>query len=150
MTDMSTSAPQARYGSRRSRGVSGKFVVIGVVVLVIAVGVYVAAQYRNSTAADVNGTAAGWTRPDGGDSLRLTLDITRDDPSQPGYCVVTALDYGKNEVGRREAVVASGGDSTTRLIIDIPTHGEPVAGQVYGCSSVLPSYLPDRTTESVA
>lgn len=73
----------------------------------------------------------------------MTVDITRDDSDKPALCIITALDESTAEVGRREAVVAAGGSDTTRLVVDVPTHTNAVAGDVYGCSTVFPSYLDD-------
>jgi hypothetical protein len=136
---------KASYGNSRSSGVSGKIIVIGVVVVLVAAGIFIWSQWRDSSDADVSGTAAGFEAASDS-SIQMKLDITRDDTSAPAYCVVTAMNYDKAEVGRREAVVAGGGSGTTRLIVDIPTHERAVAADVYGCSSVFPSYLDDHTT----
>lgn len=139
---------KATYGSSRQQGVSGKFIVIGIVILLIAVGVYVFSQFRNSTSADATGDAAGHELV-GDDTLRMTVDITRDDTDKPAYCIVTALDQSRAEIGRREAVVAAGGTSSTRLVVDIPTTGRPVAPDVYGCSTVFPDYLDSEHSSGV-
>lgn len=134
---------KATYGSARSDGVSGKIIVIGIVIFTVAVGIYVFSQWNNSTSSDTSGTIAGYEAVEGEDALRLTVDITRDDSDQPALCIITALDESTAEVGRREAVVAAGGSDTTRLVVDVPTHTNAVAGDVYGCSTVFPSYLDD-------
>lgn len=135
---------RATYGSSRQQGVSGKFIVIALVVVLVAVGVYVFSQFRNSSSADATATAAGHEVM--GDTLRMTVDITRDDTDRPAHCIVTALDETHGEIGRREAVVAAGGSETTRLVVDIPTNSTPVAPDVYGCSATFPSYLDDSQT----
>jgi hypothetical protein len=140
---------KATYGSARNQGVSGKVIVIGIVIFIIAVGAYVFSQFRNSTSGDVSGELAGYESVEGeGDeeALRMNVDITRDDTDKAGVCIVTVLDDSKAEVGRREAVVAAGGSETTRVVVDVPTHTTGVAGEVYGCSSKFPSYLDDNTT----
>ncbi|MDN5683569.1 DUF4307 domain-containing protein [Corynebacterium glyciniphilum] len=136
---------KATYGSSRQQGVSGKFIVIGIVIVLVAVGVYVFSQFRNSTSGDASGTATGHEVVDGS-TLRMNLDITRDDVDKPAYCIVTALDESHAEIGRREAVVAAGGSESTRLTVDIPTNSSPVAPDVYGCSTVFPDYLDDTRT----
>lgn len=140
---------KATYGSSRQQGVSGKFIVIGIVILVIVIGVYVFSQFRDSTTADTTGTAAGHEAV-GDSTMRMSLDITRDDPERAGYCIVTALDESLTEIGRREAVISPGGSENTRLVVDIPTIGSPVAADVYGCSSVFPAYLDQDRTSGVA
>ncbi|MDN6281411.1 MAG: DUF4307 domain-containing protein [Corynebacterium sp.] len=134
---------KATYGSARSDGVSGKIIVIGIVIFTVAVGIYVFSQWNNSTSSDTSGTIAGYEAVEGEDALRLTVDITRDDSDKPALCIITALDESTAEVGRREAVVAAGGSDTTRLVVDVPTHTNAAAGDVYGCSTVFPSYLDD-------
>jgi len=76
----------------------------------------------------------------------MSLDVTRDDAAQPAYCIVTAMNYDKTEVGRREAILAAGGDATQRLTVKIPTREQAVAADVYGCSTIFPSYLDDSTS----
>lgn len=134
---------KATYGSAHSDGVSGKIIVIGIVVFAVAIGLYMYSQYSNSSSGDVSGTIAGYEEGEDSDHLRMTVDVTRDDTDEPAHCIVTALDGSKAEVGRREVVVAAGGDESTRLVVDIPTHTKGVAGEVYGCSTVFPSYLDD-------
>lgn len=136
---------KASYGNSRSSGVSGKIIVIGVIVVLVAAGIFIWSQWRNSSDADVSGTAAGF-EVTSDDRIQMNLDITRDDADKPAYCVVTAMNYDKAEVGRREAVVAGGGSDTTRLTVAIPTHERAVAADVYGCSTVFPSYLDDHTS----
>ena len=147
MDAMSGQQNKASYGSRRETdtGVSGKFIVIGVVAMLIVAALFIVNQWRNSSDADVSGTAAGYY-DNTDDSIMMTLDITRDDASEPAYCIVTAKDFDKAEVGRREAVLAAGGDKTGRLTVKIPTSTQAVAADVYGCSTVFPSYLDDSTT----
>lgn len=146
--ELMSAQSKASYGSRDSRtgsGVSGKFIVIGIVAVLIAAGVFIWNQWRNSTDADVSATVAGFS-DNTDESIMMTLDITRDDASMPAYCIVTALDYDKAEVGRREAVLAAGGDATGRLSVKIHTRAKAVAANVYGCSTVFPSYLDDSTS----
>ncbi len=136
---------KASYGNSRSSGVSGKVIVIGVIVVLVAAGIFIWSQWRDSSDADVSGTVTGF-ETDSDDSIQMKLDITRDDTDRPAYCIVTAMNYDKAEVGRREAVVAAGGSETTRLAVSIPTHERAVATDVYGCSTVFPSYLDDHTS----
>lgn len=140
---------KASYGSRRESesGVSGKFIVIGAVLLLIVAGVFIYNQWRNSTSADVSGTITGFS-DNTDNSIRMTIDISRDDSSKPAYCIVTALNYNKDEVGRREVVLAADGTSIGRLNVKVPTREQAVATDVYGCSSIFPSYLDaDTSTE---
>jgi len=146
---MDAMSPQnkASYGAsdQNTRGVSGKFLVIGIVGVLIVAGVFIWSQWRNSSDADVTASVAGFSDNED-DSIMMNLDVTRDDTSKPAYCIVTAMNFDKAEVGRREAVVAADGDENTRLQIKVPTREQAVATDLYGCSSVFPSYLDDSTT----
>lgn len=82
-------------------------------------------------------------------TLRVWADVTRTRPNEAAYCIVQAFDYDKAEVGRREIPIAADGQESIRVSVDIPTNARAVAGGVYGCSSLIPSYLdvenPDYT-----
>lgn len=143
--DAMSAQSKASYGSVRESGVSGKFIVIGIVAMLAVAGFFIYNQWNNSTDADVTGSASGFYE-NTDDSIRLNLDITRTDASKPAYCIVTALNFDKAEVGRREAVIAAGGDATSRVFVKIPTREQAVAASVYGCSTVFPSYLDDSVT----
>lgn len=142
-----SSQNKASYGARdqNSRGVSGKFLVIGIVAVLIAAGVFMWSQWRNSSDADVTASVAGFS-DNTDDSIMMNLDVTRDRTDEPAYCIVTAMNYDKTEVGRREVVVAAGGSDVTRLRIKVPTREQAVATDVYGCSTVFPSYLDAGTS----
>ena len=137
MTDQDSQSPtsqtieEQRYGSSRSASISGKVIIIGVVLVLVISGLYMWNQWRNESSPDVSISSAGFDRPN--DSLlNFTVDVTRDDASRAAYCIVTALDYDKNEVGRREFVIPSG--------------GRAVAGKEYGCSTEIPGYLDNSDT----
>ena len=119
---------KASYGAsdQNTRGVSGKFLVIGIVGVLIVAGVFIWSQWRNSSDADVTASVAGFSDNED-DSIMMNLDVTRDDTSKPAYCIVTAMNFDKAEVGRREAVVAAGGNENTRLQIKVPTREQAVA-----------------------
>ena len=151
MTDQDSQSPtsqtieEQRYGSSRSASISGQVIVIGVVLVLVISGLYMWNQWRNESSPDVSISSAGFDRPN--DSLlNFTVDVTRDDASRAAYCIVTALDYDKNEVGRREFVIPAGGDKTERFKVAIPTRARAVAGKEYGCSTEIPGYLDNSDT----
>lgn len=141
MSESSTqpSARPDRYGSPGAV-LSGRLLVVGIVLLIVVCGFYIYRQYTTSTTADVTLSTAGFTRPSD-NQLDVTVDVTRDDPATPAYCIVQALNYDKTEVGRREFVIPAGEAKTTRLVVSVPTTEVAVAGLPYGCSSSIPSYL---------
>ena len=146
MTDQDPQSPtsrtieEQRYGSSRSTSISGKVIVIGVALVLVISGLYMWNQWRNESSPDVSISSAGFDRPN------FTVDVTRDDASRAAYCIVTALDYDKNEVGRREFVIPAGGDKTERFKVAIPTRARAVAGKEYGCSTEIPGYLDGSDT----
>lgn len=132
--------PSARYGKRRNGTFTGKVLAVVFAALLIAVVVYMVAMFRNQTAVDVEAVETGGEVLSD-DAIRTNVDITRDDPEQPAYCIVYALDYDKNEVGRREVVLPAGGETTERYSITMPTRERAYAAEIYGCSSVIPPHL---------
>lgn len=129
-----------RYGNSKVTLVSSRLLIVGIVLMVMVCGFYIWRQYSNSTAADVTISSAGWEKVSD-NQLNFTVDVTRDDTSKPAYCIVYALDYDKNEVGRREFVIAADAAATQRYTVPVPTREAAVAGMTYGCSSTIPSYL---------
>src|SRR5699024_7370499 len=97
-------ALKARYGAERNRPFAGKVLVIALVVLIAGAMAYAVNQFMNAsigvvTAIESGGSVVSHNR------LNKRDDVTREDPSKPAYCVVTAMNYDKNEVGRREFYV---------------------------------------------
>lgn len=133
-------ALKARYGAERNRPFAGKVLVIALVVLIAGAMAYAVNQFMNASSADVTAVESGGSV--GSDNrLNMRVDVTREDPSQPAYCIVTAMDYDKNEVGRREFYIPAGGPETSRHSVDINTRVQGYAGKIYGCSSIIPSHL---------
>jgi hypothetical protein len=74
------------------------------------------------------------------DSMEITIDVTRDDPSRPGVCIVRVMDVTGAESGRKEILVPAGG-GVRRLSTVIRSIGRPVTADVFGCSYGVPPYL---------
>lgn len=144
---MSTPAagrPEARYGSPRSpkapSGLSGKIIAIVSVIVLIAFILVFARFIMNRDDRSVTVEMISHERIDD-QTMRLWVDVTRDNVDDPSYCIVTSLNYGMAEVGRRELLIEPGGDQIQRFEVDIPSRDLPVSGGVYGCSTEIPSYL---------
>ncbi|MEJ5927516.1 DUF4307 domain-containing protein [Corynebacterium sp. H128] len=135
-----TSRPSANYGDTQRRGVVGPIIAIGAVLFVIALGVVVFQYYQKVSAVTVSATTAGYERTDD-NVLKVNVDVTRKNTDIPTYCIITAMNYDKAEVGRREIVIPPGGDSAARYPVEIPSRDVPVAAKVYGCSEKLPAHL---------
>ncbi|BAU95370.1 hypothetical protein N24_1108 [Corynebacterium suranareeae] len=137
--------PAGRYNARRpeaaaSKNISGKIIAVIGVLLVIAIVIVGANYLKNRDARTVTGQMGAFERIDD-DTFRFEVDVTRDDPSQVAYCIVTAKDYAHAEVGRREVLVEPSEHSTVRISTLIPTREPAVSGGVYGCSTVIPSHM---------
>ena len=141
-TPTPTSSPSARYNAAPGKGsaIVGKLITVGAVGFVVLAGIVIYQYYQKVTSATVSATTTGFSRIDDR-TLTVSVDVTRDNVEIPSYCIITALNYGKAEVGRREFLIEPGGDRTKRFSVDIPTRDVAVAGTVYGCSDNPPSYL---------
>ena len=135
---------EKRYNRQREdNNFAGKVIVIGAILFLIA-GAYVFWQYSQYQMKDqVTGERISYSRLED-NTLRLTFDSVRDNPALPSYCIVLSWDYNRAELGRREILIPPGGEKRTRHVVDIPSRGIPVFGEVYGCSTVIPSYLTEE------
>ncbi|AKK02746.1 DUF4307 domain-containing protein [Corynebacterium epidermidicanis] len=135
-----TTRPRAQYEAPQRRGVTGPIVAIGAIIFLIAAGVVVYQYYQKVTSITVSATTANFVRVDDR-TLNVEVDVNRDDVDVASYCIVTAMNYDKAEIGRREFVIEPGGNKVQRFKVDIPTRDLPVAAKVYGCATEMPSYL---------
>lgn len=134
-----------RYGDTR-KVPTGKLLIIGLAIAIIAGLTYTFVQYSRVTEPDVSASAAGWDRAEGereDDVFIFTLDVTRSDPSQEAYCIIFAMAYDYGEVGRRDVVIPPSEELTVRVDVPIHTRDVAVAGDVYGCSTDIPPMLSD-------
>lgn len=136
--------PQSRYGAARPAqgrgGLSGKIIAVLMVALLIAFVIVVARYLSTRDDPTVKASMTNFERMDDA-TMHLDIDVTRSQPDVPSYCIVTAMNYDKAEVGRREVLVPPGGPETQRLGVEIPTRDRAVSGSVYGCSTQIPSYM---------
>jgi hypothetical protein len=133
--------PDARYGRQRlSRG-KRRWIAIGLGVLVLAAGVAIAmiASTRLGTG-KVKGELGGYHLVDD-ETVQVTITVTREDPSRPAVCIVRARSIDGSETGRREVLVVPSTRKTVQVTTVVKTSKPPVAGDVYGCGSDVPSYL---------
>lgn len=147
-----TTRPSARYGSRNLQkpttngagGISGKVLAI-LMVAIIAVALIFAGKYFLDKQ-KVNASISYVTHEVlSDDEFRIWVDVTRNRPEEPAYCIVQAYDYDKAEVGRREVPLPPHSETNQRIAVDIDTTRRAVAGGVYGCSSEIPSYMDIET-----
>lgn len=138
--------PVERYGAARrplnpsTNRWTGRAIIIAILVVAVLTVVFFAQFVMQRQDTDVSATMSNFQRVDD-NHLAMRVDVSRDDPGKPAYCIVTAIDYDKAEVGRRDVILPAGGDKVQRLEVEIPTRDVPVSGSIYGCSSQLPSFL---------
>lgn len=146
MPQDSIDRPASRYGRtpaprKAPRTLAGKWIVVGIIVVIILSVVYVTWTVRQrAVSSEVSASMAGFSTIDDS-TLQMDVDVTRKDVNTPSYCIVTSLDINRAEVGRREVIIPAGGETTQRITTTIPSAGTPVSGGVYGCSTSLPAHL---------
>ena len=145
MNSVDTPVLKERYGNSRNSNFTGRILVIIFAAMIIAAGIYIFSMATRMNEATVTAVETGG-RIVNDNKLTSQIDVTRDDTSKAAYCIVNALNYSKDEVGRREVLIPEGGERVTRLELDIPTRERAHAAKVYGCSNAIPPHL----TENIA
>ncbi len=140
MNTVDTPVLKDRYGQSRNSNFTGKILVVVFVAMIIAAGIYIFSMVTRTSEASVTAVETDG-RIISDSKITSQIDISRDDPSQAAYCIVTALNYSKDEVGRREVFLPAGGDAITRMALDIQTRERAHAAKVYGCSTTIPPHL---------
>jgi hypothetical protein len=133
--------PAARYGrqsmSRRTR----RGIVIGLTLVIIALGVVIAyVGYQRLGTSEVKGELSGYRVVDA-HTVEVTVGVTRDDPSRPVVCIVRARSVDGSETGRRELLVPPSSQATVQVDTIVKTSKPPAVGDVYGCGMDVPGYL---------
>lgn len=135
--------PPGRYDEAggATSGISGKViaVMLGLLVLaLVAAGAFTA--YRLNATPSITGQVIVVTVVDD-NRTDVVVDVTRDEPGTPVYCILRAQDQTKGEVGRREVYVPPSDEGTVRIEATIATTKRGVIGDVYGCGEDVPAYL---------
>jgi hypothetical protein len=129
-----------RYGRSGTR-LPGRWIAIGLGVLVVAAGLGIAyTGYRKLGTQDVKGEQVSFaiTSPS---AMSITFLVTREDPSRPAVCIIRARSRDGAETGRREILVEPSGSGTVQLTATVRGARPPVTGDVYGCGLDVPAYL---------
>jgi hypothetical protein len=133
--------PVARYGrqrlSRRSR--RRVVVILSVVIVVAGAAIALVAFQRLGTGA-VKGELGGYELIDG-ETVQVTISVTREDPSRPVVCIIRARSVDGAETGRREVLVPPSSQATVQVTAVVKSSRRPVIGDVYGCGTDVPGYL---------
>jgi hypothetical protein len=133
--------PAARYGRQRLSRRRRRWIAIGLAVAVLVVGIVIAviASHRLGTG-EVKGELGGYRLIDD-ETVEVTVNVTRDDPSRPVVCIVRARSIDGSETGRREVLVPASTQKTVQVTTVVKASRKPVVGDVYGCGTDVPSYL---------
>ena len=133
--------PEARYGRQRLDRRSRRWIAIGLTLLVVVLGVAIAAvAFSRLGSAEVEGELGGYRVLDD-QTIEVTMSVTREDPSRPVVCIVRARSYDGTETGRRELLVPPAEQTTVQVTTLVKTSAPAVVGDVYGCGTEVPSYL---------
>ena len=140
MTESSSSPPQTRYGRGRLPRMPRRRIA-ALAVIAVAVGVAIAVVgYQRLGRSDVEGTLAGYRLIDG-QTVSVTISVTRTDPSRPVDCIVRVRAKDGSETGRREVLVPPATQATVQVTTIVKSSRPAVAGDVYGCGTDVPGYL---------
>lgn len=145
MTTDPATLPEGRYGKSRARPSRRTYWITGV--LAVALGVvatYLAYTNLGATPIETQRTAFA-NLPD--NAMRLTFDVTRDQPERPAVCIVRVRGIDGAEGGRKEVLVPPGGRPRSVSTV-IRSTTEPVTAEVFGCSYQVPAYLSTATPPS--
>jgi hypothetical protein len=141
VTEDSFSRPEARYGRDRLSRRTRRRVVIGLTVLVLALGVGIAVvAYRQIGSGPVKGTLAGYQVIDA-ETASVTISVYRTDPSRPVNCIVRVRAKDGSETGRREVLVPPANQNTVQVTTMLKSSKPPAMADVYGCGADVPAYL---------
>jgi hypothetical protein len=133
--------PAARYGRQRMSRRSRRWWAIGLTAVVLVAGVVIAiVASQRLGSGDVQGELGGYQLVDG-ETLSVTIKVTREDPSRPVVCIVRARSVDGSETGRREVLVPPSSQDTVNITTTVKSTRPPAVGDVYGCGTDVPAYL---------
>jgi hypothetical protein len=133
--------PTARYGRRRLSRRARTWIAVGLMALILTTGLVIAVVgYQRLGRSEVQGTLGGYQLLDG-ETLSVTITVTRADPSRPAVCIVRARSIDGSETGRREVLVTPSTQASVQVTTTLKSSRPPVAGDVYGCGLEVPPYL---------
>ncbi|AXK74363.1 DUF4307 domain-containing protein [Mycolicibacterium neoaurum] len=133
--------PTARYGRQKLSRNGRRGLVIGLFLLIVAVGVGIAIiAFQRFGTADAKGELSGYRLIDD-QTVAVTITVTRADPSVPAVCIVRARSIDGAETGRREILVPPSTADSVVIDAEVKSTKPPVVGDIYGCGIDVPGYL---------
>lgn len=114
---------------------------IALTTLALAAGVAVAAiAYQRFEGTAVEGKTVAFDVLDG-QTVSVTISVTRDDPAIPVVCIVRARSHDGAETGRREILIEPSEAKTVQVTANVTSYRRPFVGDIYGCGTDIPPYL---------
>ena len=133
--------PASRYGRETMPPATRRRVAIGFGAAAALLGLGAAALlYQRYEGADVEGKSAAFDVLDP-QTVRVTIIVTRKDPSEPVVCIVRARSRDGAETGRREILVEPSDERTVQVTTTVKSFRPAAVGDVYGCGTDVPGYL---------
>jgi hypothetical protein len=136
-----TDRPPTRYGQQRQSRRTRRRIIVGLTLLILAVGVAVAVVgYQRLGRSDVTGTLGGYRLIDD-ETVEVTITVSRADPTRPAVCIVRGRSNDGGETGRREVLVPPSTQESVQVTTIVKTSRPAVMADVYGCGLDVPAYL---------
>ena len=136
-----TPAASSRYGRSPMSQVKRRRLTIALTTLAVAAGVAVAAiAYQRFEGTAVEGKTVAFDVLDG-QTVSVTISVTRDDPAIPVVCIVRARSHDGAETGRREILIEPSEAKTVQVNANVTSYRRPFVGDIYGCGTDIPPYL---------
>jgi hypothetical protein len=133
--------PTARYGRQRVPRWTRRLVVAVLATAVVVAGVIIAiVGSQRLGSQEVEGELGAYRLIDA-QTVEVTVNVTRKDPSRPAVCIVRARSKDGSETGRREILVKPSQLATVQVTTVVKASRPPVIGDVYGCGLDVPPYL---------
>ncbi|WP_235022300.1 DUF4307 domain-containing protein [Amycolatopsis alkalitolerans] len=130
--------PEGRYGTGGRPPARWRRRLFAAVALV-AGGIVAWVAYVNLGPAPISAERVSFAAQPG-NAMSVTINVTRDDPSKPGVCIVRLRDNSGAESGRKEVYIPAG-DNHSRQTTVVQSIDRPVTADVFGCSYEVPTYL---------
>ena len=136
-----TPVASSRYGRSPATSVKRRRLTIALTTLAIVAGVAVAAiLYQRFEGAAVEGKTGAYEVLDG-QTVSVTISVTRKDPAIPVVCIVRARAHDGTETGRREILIGPSEAKTVQVTTTVTSYRRPFVGDIYGCGTTIPGYL---------
>jgi Domain of unknown function (DUF4307) len=129
--------PEGRYGSARGRAPRRWRRWVFTLIALVVSGAIAVVAFVNLGPAPISAERLSFAELPG-NAMKITINVTRDEQSRPGVCIVRVRDISGAESGRREVLVPPGQSLVSAVI---HSTDKPVDADVFGCSYDVPSYL---------